>query len=54
MQVPLDDMSTTEDDAAPARSRPTGREWYFGNREYLGRQRDLENRIAVGGTRRPV
>lgn len=55
MQVPLVCASITEDDVAAAQYRPPlGRAWYFGDREYSGRQRDLENKIVVGGMRRPV
>ena len=38
----------------PRSAGPVRALWFFGDREYLGKQRDLENRIAVGCMRRPV
>ena len=52
VQVALFVESTAEDDAAPAQSRPSPREWYFGDPEYSGKQRDLENPLVVGTTTR--
>ena len=54
MQVFRAEESIIEVDAAPAQVRRKPREWYFGDKEFSGRQRDVENRTVVGGMRRPV
>ena len=54
MQVPVVGESISEAGAATAQARPTGREWFFGDRESASRVRDIENRTTVGGLRRPV
>ena len=52
VQVALFVESTAEDDAAPAQSKPSPRKWFFGDAEYSGKQRDLENPLVVGTTTR--
>ena len=54
MQVPKVVASISEVDAAPGQRRSYGRAWFFGNREFSYRQRDLGKRIVVGGMRRLV
>ena len=54
MRVFRAEESITEVDAAPAQVRRKAGEWYFGDQEFSGRQRDVENRTVVGGLRRPV
>ena len=54
MQVPKVVASISEVDAAPGQRRSYGQAWYFGNREFSYRQRDLVKRIVVGGMRRLV
>ena len=54
MQVPKVGASISEVDAAPFQRRSYGRAWYFGNREFSYRQRDLGKRTVVGGMRRLV
>ena len=54
MQVPKVVASISEVDAAHCQRRSYGRAWYFGNREFSYRQRDLVKRTVVGGMRRLV